>query len=478
MICIVTTESRVFVERLLAFSTGPIFSAFLGFVMTPITTWLIVPEEFGKAGMYSMALSLVSLFMYLGMDQAFVREYSAEEDKKSTLWNCFLIPFLFSVLLAIAIALMGDGISYLLFDSVEPFVIYTLSLSLPVAVLHRFGMLIIRMEEKGKLYSSVLVLNKIIELPLLVILLIVFEKSFKSIILASFLASLVVGLFVMMITKEYWFHRFSLKRDLVARMLKFGIPLVPTAIFTWVLNSMDKVALKTWADFHELGLYSVAFKIVAVLEIVRTSFATFWAPTAYRWYETNVPKERFERVGQSLTVLLILLFSIVVVFRDVVIMVFDQNYRDSAILVPFLLFIPVMYTICETTKLGINFSRKTGYNMLTIGIAGAVNFLGNFLLVPPFGSLGAAVSTGISYILYFWMNTLISRRLWYRFSLGFFHVNIFLMLALAFIAVLEVSLFLELSIMVIFLVYNRSQLFYIVGVGRDFLLAYRRTPDS
>ncbi len=31
--------------------------------------------------MYTMALSISSMFIYLGMDQSFTREFNAEEDK-------------------------------------------------------------------------------------------------------------------------------------------------------------------------------------------------------------------------------------------------------------------------------------------------------------------------------------------------------------------------------------------------------------
>lgn len=52
-----------FIKRFIGFSLGPIISAFLGFIITPITTWLISPEEFGKAAMFTMAYSITSLFL-------------------------------------------------------------------------------------------------------------------------------------------------------------------------------------------------------------------------------------------------------------------------------------------------------------------------------------------------------------------------------------------------------------------------------
>ncbi len=72
---------KEFIKRFIGFSMGPILSAIISFFTVPITTYFVVPTEFGKASMYTMALSISSMFIYLGMDQSFTREFNAEEDK-------------------------------------------------------------------------------------------------------------------------------------------------------------------------------------------------------------------------------------------------------------------------------------------------------------------------------------------------------------------------------------------------------------
>jgi len=57
-------------------------------------------------------------------------------------------------------------------------------------------------------------------------------------------------------------------------------------------------------------------------------------------------------------------------------------------------------------------------------ISASVNFIGNLLLVPLYGAKGAAVSTGIAYIVFFYVGTFISRKVYpvsyslIRFSIG------------------------------------------------------------
>ena len=132
-----------------------------------------------------------------------------------------------------------------------------------------------------------------------------------------------------------------------------------------------------------------------------------------------------------------------------------------------------MYTISETTKLGINFKRKTEFNMLSTGIAGLINLIGNYFLVPRLGGLGASISTGISFIVYFWIGTLISRKLWFNFDILFFIVNIALMVILAFVSVFYNLVVVEVLIYILIIIYNRKHVKYIITNGLNFLKSYR-----
>ena len=93
-------------------------------------------------------------------------------------------------------------------------------------------------------------------------------------------------------------------------------------------------------------------------------------------------------------------------------MILSPEYRKAAIVVPFLMIYPVVSTLSETTSMGITFSRKSYFAIVVSSVSAGLNILGNILLVPKFGVLGASISTGISYIAYFWSRTLISRVLW------------------------------------------------------------------
>jgi O-antigen/teichoic acid export membrane protein len=452
-------NANVFLKRLTGFSIGPIISAIISFITVPITTYLVSPEDFGRAAMYTMGYSLTSLFIFLGLDQAFVREYNAHKSKSELFWNSMSIPLIFSVLIGGIYIIFFKPISLLMFDRIERYIVAILAISLPFAVIDRFNMLVLRMEEKAKIYSLFSIINKLLGLIILIPYLLFIDRSFKGIINATFINLLIVCIIESYFVKHVWKNKFSINKSILIRMLKFALPLIPASIIGWVFSSMDRLALRQWSTFNEIGIYAAAFKIIAVLAIIQTSFNTFWVPTAYRWHEQKVSNDKYMKVSDILLITMCLLFSFIVLFKDIIIKVLSSDYVTAANCVPFLLFFPIMYTVSETTTLGISFSRKTSYNIAISLVCAGINYIGNYLLVPKLGAMGASISTGIAYIVFFWMRTLISRKLWFKFDIYIYVKNIILLLILS-VASTTINIFIINLIIVIIIIYVNRNIIY------------------
>ena len=144
-------SARTFLKRFLGFSIGPLVSSIIGFFTVPVTTWFIMPDEFGKASMYALASTFLAMVIFMGMDQAFAREFHARTDKKSLYFNAVLIPLVLSVIAGFFIIVFYKPFSMLLYASVQLDAMIMLAVSLPVSVFYRFNLLLIRMQERARL---------------------------------------------------------------------------------------------------------------------------------------------------------------------------------------------------------------------------------------------------------------------------------------------------------------------------------------
>jgi O-antigen/teichoic acid export membrane protein len=446
-----------FVKRFLNFSIGPLAGAFIGFITLPVTTWLILPEEFGKVAMFTLAFSMISMFLFLGIDVAFVREFNAKKDKIQLFWNSLTAPLTLSIFISIILLFNEEYISRILFDSHNSSVMYSLAISLPFSVIVRFNMLVVRMEERGKLFSMLTILQQLSKFIFVIILVIIFERTFVYIVIAQITSVILQSLVTIYFVKHYWISPRKIEWTLFKLLFLFGLPFIPTAIIEWVFNGFDKIALRKWADFSDIGLYSAGFKIVALLSIIKSSFTTFWIPTAYRWHDSGEGKKKFQAVNNVITSLLFILGALVVLFRNVIFIVLADDYQSASIIIPFLLFLPILGTIKSTTGAGIVLSRKT-YYLIPIYITSTIaNIIGNWILVPNYGAMGASIATGISFIITFWLFTIVSRKLW-RIKLSFelMIINTIAFLFFAFISLLQNVYFEILSVIVIILINYKS----------------------
>lgn len=410
---------KEFLLKFGSFSIGPVVGALFSFVTVPVTTYFINPEEYGKVSMFVLAQTVITVFLYLGMDQAYLRKYTEIQNKNVLLFNSLLLPCGVLFILEVILFFFRKELSILLFGTAaDTYCVGMLMLILPFKLLEQFLLCKLRMEEKGTLYSLFTILLKAFILVFSVAFLLLLDKNYETVVLATTVSEIVVVLVLLFANlSNIRLKKAFFNKELLKELLMFGLPLVPAALIGWMLNSMDKIMLRTICGYAEVGLYSAAFKMVSVLSIVQQAFTLFWVPMAYRWKANGVSETDFSKVGKAVAGVMSFFLAGILLFKDVIVMILSSDYISSKFIMPFLLLYPVMYTVSEVTVLGIYFSKKSIYTIIVAAISSGVNIVLNLLLIPQIGAVGAAVATGIAYIIFFWVRTLISRRLWYSFPL-------------------------------------------------------------
>ncbi len=401
---------KKFVE--FAFGNGVVL--ILGFISSPITTRLISPNEMGKFSMFNTFTNLLLVILLLGLDQSYGRYYyeEEEEDRIILLKRCINIPLIVNFILSIILILFYKSISLYIVEEESIIVIFILIVYMFFSIINRFALLNIRMKQKSKTYSLINILMKLLNIIGILILFNLFKDNYITMVGALVLATVVTTLIMLYIEKEDWFKKKKgqLKTE-INEIIKYGIPFIFSMAITWIFQSIDRISIKQFSGYSELGLYSGAMTIISLLNAFQGAFTTFWIPVAYEKYINNKEdKEFFTKVNKYITVSMIFIAIMLIAGKDVLVLLLGVKYRDAAFIFPYLVFMPIMYTISETTVLGINFKKKSKNHIYIAVVCAICNFLGNVVLVPILGATGAAISTGISYIVFFAMRTWISNK--------------------------------------------------------------------
>lgn len=277
--------------------------------------------------------------------------------------------------------------------------------------LNNYSFLVIRMQQKGKIYSVCNVLLKILEFIFILLLYKKYGDDYKTLVVALLLSLGLVTIFSIIIERKFWgFNGDS--RITKKEILEFSLPLTLTMALNWVFASSDKIIIKTLSNVVELGLYSGAFKIISLLSVLQTGFTTFWTPVVYEHFSKNPDDTEFYKKANDYLSLIFFLIGIgLLMFRNIIILLLGAKYREAVFIMPMLIFIPIMFLLSETTHMGIGFKKKTKYYLYISIIVSMTNLIGNIILVPYLGAKGAAISTGLSYIIFFSCRTYFSSKL-------------------------------------------------------------------
>ncbi len=186
-------------------------------------------------------------------------------------------------------------------------------------------------------------------------------------------------------------------------MNRFGLPLVPTALFLWTTNFSDRLFLVKLADTGEVGLYSVArahrlgdgppahglqtrLARVCVLDRGRARGASGRTRTSSR---TSCSLTTWVATGLAL------------LSPWIVDWLAAPAFSSSSRVVGPLAFAAVAFGGYIVVAIGVGRARRTQFNWVVTGAAAAVNVALNLILIPPYGMMGAAVATIAAYVTMF-----------------------------------------------------------------------------
>lgn len=398
---------------------GTVISLALGFFNVPIITRIVNPGEYGQFSLFQTYSMLALSILYLGMDQSLIRyfyEYNSIEYKQSLLRKILKIctisitiaSFIFLILFSFRGSLFGFSLITLIL-----FIAYIF-----IMMFNRFSTLVIRLQFHSKLYSMVNILQKVFYLGLaipLVYIFVGFERY--GLILALIISNLLVIVLGLFKEKEIWFGNAPIiehyKID-EKRLIRYSLPFILSLSITSIFEANDKLFLSNFTSLSEVGVYSSATSIIALLNIVQTTFNTVWSPAAIEHYVNEPEDTDYHLKGnQMITVVMFLAGLSLILFKDVFAFFLGSEYRAAAYTFPGLVFGPMMYTISETTVIGITVKEKSHMHILVALGALIVGVIGNSILVPNFGGQGAALATGFSYIIFFSLRTHFSNKLYY-----------------------------------------------------------------
>ena len=399
---------RAFVRDAAVYGAGRVAVQALALVTVPVFTRVFSPAEYGVIDSLTMLVLVVTVVASLGLESATQRsyfDYPADDVRSrravlATGWWTLVATSTIAVGLAVVAAPL---ISRAMFGEDDRATVVAIALgTAPVLLLTNFCLEVLRVRGLPVRYSALAFTAAVLSVGSALVLTLAWRATIEAYYL-GLLGGGLAGLAAGVLATRGWI-RLAFDRRELRTMLRFGLPLVPVAAATWVLQSIDRFFLLRFSPLSEVGLYGVGARVANLLLLLVAAFALAWSPFALDLHARDPEEERRVRARALVLAAAALGFVAVtlgVFAREIVAVVappaFARGWEAVALLSASVLFIG-LNTVVMT---GISIARRTGYFARYAFYAALVNIALNFALIPPFGMVGAAAATAMAYAVLF-----------------------------------------------------------------------------
>jgi O-antigen/teichoic acid export membrane protein len=389
-------------------------------VQIPILATALSPAQLGLFTVIQAFAAIPQIVAAGGLPTGLFRQicdYAPRADLVSVdraLTTAFLGAIGLSIVTAFVTVLLGW--SALLFGFPEEWFDYSLFAAVlaVVAIPRLLWESALRAEGRARLagvYASVL---SVLSLGSTFVVLILFDAG----VLALLIGSVVVNALTSALAIPRLLHAvvhvgFSIGE--LRAMLRFGLPIVPTALINWAIDFSDRLFLAGLAGLGAAGVYGLSGRIARILQaVVFAGLQTAWDP----WAFTNHEQPGSERLYGRLTTYLALvaLAGVVSVAAAVAplleILGIADTYGGADSLVFFLGLAAWLGLMRHIALVPTGIQRRTALTLVVWVPLGLASVALNVLLIPRFGVHGAASAAVLTQLFGLCAAAVLARRLW------------------------------------------------------------------
>ena len=181
-------------------------------------------------------------------------------------------------------------------------------------------------------------------------------------------------------------------------MLAYSVPLIANSLSWWVLNSSDRVMITYYCSASDLGLYTAASKIPALLSVITTIFMQAWTVSSIKEYDNEKSKAFYSNVFKYFSLAMFIGGAcVLLIVKDFMRIYVGPDYYDAWRYVPLLILGAVFYAFSAFFGAIYGAVKKNLNVTLTTIIAALINIGINYWLMSSNGIMAAALSTAVSY---------------------------------------------------------------------------------
>jgi O-antigen/teichoic acid export membrane protein len=398
------------------YGLGGLVSRILAVLLLPLYTSYLSPTDYGRVETLVALTAILVTLLRAGISNAFFRFYFDSSEYAERI-RVLRTAFWFTI----ATSTLGRARGW----SFAPWVADLLNLGDNQDGLVRAAFVglwaqmnyeqltaLFRVEERSVAFVAASLANVVLTIATTVALVVALDQGALGVIVGNFAGTLAVYLALLGYRREQLGLQFD--RELLRRMNRFGLPLVPSGLALWALNFSDRFFLAHIAGQDDVGRYSLGVRIASAMVLLLAAFRTAWPAFAYSIEDDREARKTYAFVLTYLLFVACWLSLALGVLAPWIVRVLarDDAFWAGADVVAPLAFAGALWGAYTVVSIGIGRLKRTQFNWVITGSAAALDVVLNLLLIPPYGIRGAAAAALAAFALMFVAMAVYAQRLY------------------------------------------------------------------
>ncbi len=191
--------------------------------------------------------------------------------------------------------------------------------------------------------------------------------------------------------------------DSMRFLLRLATPILVSGSMFLVMSWTDTLMLGYFADEVAIGVYRVIFKIASLITFTQFAINSIAAPMYAQFHARDSVKDMAQitrQIGMLNLVFAIPLFAAIALFPEFITGMFGEEYKVGATEMIVLAAGQLVNSLCGPNMTILTMTGKERNAQAIMMVAAGANLLLNFLLIPKYGIMGAAIATSVSMVLW------------------------------------------------------------------------------
>ncbi len=399
------------------YGVGQVLGRLSSFLMLPVYTHFLRPSDYGCIAILDVTVAILGILIGNGMAAAVTRyHFDAKTDceRDAVWWTGSIFVAVTATLVFLPVWAGRSSLAQLILgpDYPDGALFFSLALAtLWLGTIQRLADAYFRVRKWSGLFVALALLR------------LMFNIAFNSFfliagwgilgILTGNLLAAVIFTSVKLCISLTSLGSYRFEKPLAWKLWSFGAPVIVTGLLSLVIHQADRYFLRLYLNMHDVGIYSIAYSICAgVNTIILASFSSIWSVAIYEIAQTPDSRKVFADVFQYFTDgLMLVMLGLSLFAKPLMMLVAPPDYVAATELVPILALGFLLFSLHEHFKVPALLNKQTRKLLPAFVVACIVNIASNVLLIPAFGTEGAAWSSVMTFFVLSSVALLLNRNI-------------------------------------------------------------------